>query len=344
MLTRIGLRALRLLPPEAAHKASLKALKTGLGRPAPLPDNPALKTTLAGMELDHPIGLAAGYDKNAEAPDDLLKAGFSFVEVGAVTPRPQAGNPQPRLFRLHEDRAVINRMGFNNEGLEVIRGRLEARRDRPGIIGVNLGANKDSEDRAKDYEILLRALQGLASFFTINISSPNTPGLRDLQSGGALNELLARVNEARGPEPVFLKVAPDLEEAEAETILRTVESHSLSGLIVSNTTLARPETLGSVYKGETGGLSGEPLFEMSTELLRLMRRMAGPDLPIIGVGGVSSPETAYMKIRAGANAIQLYTALVYEGPGLVKQIHQGLSDLLEKDGFSQLSEAVGADA
>lgn len=341
-------RLLTFLPAETAHRAALMGLKAGFGPKASTPADPVLKTALAGLELAHPVGLAAGFDKNAEAPDALLNAGFGFVEVGAVTPRPQAGNPQPRLFRLREDKAVINRMGFNNEGLDAVKTRLEARQDSPskaeGPVGVNLGANKDSEDRASDYAILLKALSGLADFFTVNISSPNTPGLRTLQSGDALDELLKKVNDARWAEPVFLKVAPDLDEAGIETIVKAVETHALSGLIVSNTTLERPESLQSRHKGEAGGLSGLPLKTRSTEVLRQFRRLAGPDLPIIGVGGIDSPDAAYARIRAGANAVQLYTALVYQGPGLALRIREGLAQRLKADGFEHVSEAVGVDA
>jgi len=340
-------RMLTLLPAETAHRTALMGLKAGFGPRANTPADPVLKTALAGLELAHPVGLAAGFDKNAEAPDALLKAGFGFVEVGAVTPRPQAGNPQPRLFRLRQDKAVINRLGFNNEGLDAVKARLEARQDNPskaeGPVGVNLGANKDSEDRANDYAILLKALSGLADFFTVNISSPNTPGLRTLQSGDALDELLKKVNDARWAEPVFLKVAPDLETADIEAIVKAVETHALSGLIVSNTTLARPESLHSRHKDEAGGLSGQPLKTRSTEVLRQFRRLTGPDLPIIGVGGVDGPDAAYAKIRAGANAIQLYTALVYQGPGLALKIRDGLAERLKADGFERLSDAVGVD-
>jgi len=341
-------RLLTFLPAETAHRTALMGLKAGFGPKASTPADPVLKTALAGLELAHPVGLAAGFDKNAEAPDALLNAGFGFVEVGAVTPRPQAGNPQPRLFRLREDKAVINRMGFNNEGLDAVKTRLEARQDSPskaeGPVGVNLGANKDSEDRASDYAILLKALSGLADFFTVNISSPNTPGLRTLQSGDALDELLKKVNDARWAEPVFLKVAPDLDEAGIETIVKAVETHALSGLIVSNTTLERPESLQSRHKGEAGGLSGLPLKTRSTEVLRQFRRLAGPDLPIIGVGGIDGSDAAYARIRAGANAVQLYTALVYQGPGLALRIREGLAQRLKADGFEHVSEAVGVDA
>lgn len=340
-------KLLTLLPAETAHRTALMGLKSGFGPKARTEADPVLKTALAGFELSHPVGLAAGFDKNAEAPDALLRSGFGFVEVGAVTPRPQAGNPQPRLFRLREDKAVINRMGFNNEGLDAVKARLEARQDAPdranGPVGVNLGANKDSDDRASDYAILLKELSGLADFFTVNISSPNTPGLRTLQSGDALDELLKKVNDARWAEPVFLKVAPDLTEADLEPIVKAVQAHRLSGLIVSNTTLARPDTLQSVHKGEAGGLSGLPLKDKSTEILRQFRKMTGPDLPIIGVGGIDGPEAAYAKIRAGANAVQLYTALVYQGPGLALRIRDGLAERLKADGFETVSDAVGAD-
>jgi dihydroorotate dehydrogenase len=338
-------KALHLLPPETAHRVGIEALKRGVG-PRGGEDDPVLRTNLAGLELSNPVGLAAGFDKNAEAPDALLRAGFGFVECGAVTPRPQPGNPKPRVFRLEADHAVINRMGFNNEGLDLFRARLEARAGRPGLIGVNLGANKDSEDRAGDYVTCLKALDGLAGFFTVNISSPNTPGLRDLQAADALEDLLSRVATARGEmtakAPVFLKVAPDIADEEAESMVETVRRHGLDGVIVSNTTLARPESLCSIYRGEAGGLSGRPLFERSTALLRRFREAAGPDMPLIGVGGIEDGETAYAKIRAGAQALQLYSALVYGGPGLVTRIKRELAALLKRDGFASVDEAAKA--
>lgn len=343
-LADLGAKALTLLPAETAHKASLTALKAGLGPKLAGKADPVLATSVAGIELAHPVGLAAGYDKNGEAPDALLAAGFAFVELGAVTPRPQAGNPQPRLFRLREDRAVINRMGFNNEGLDALKTRLEARAGKPGIVGINLGANKDSQDRAGDYVTLVKALKGLASFFTVNISSPNTPGLRDMQGAEALNNLLKRVNDARWTEPVFLKVAPDLDEAGIEAITRAALDNRMSGLIVSNTTLARPDTLKSHHKAEVGGLSGAPLTEMSNHVLRRFRQLAGADLPLIGVGGINSVESAYARIRSGASALQLYTALVYEGPGLVGRLRDGLAARLKADGYASLADAVGVDA
>jgi dihydroorotate dehydrogenase len=345
-MSDLAARLLTLLPAETAHRAALRGLKAGFGPKAATAPDPVLRTAMGGIELPHPVGLAAGFDKNAEVPDALLRAGFSFVEVGGVTPLPQPGNPQPRLFRLREDQAVINRMGFNNEGLDAMKARLEARQENPapGVVGVNLGANKESQDRAGDYAILLKALSGLADFFTLNVSSPNTPGLRGLQTGAALDDLLKKVNDVRWAEPVFIKIAPDIEDADVDAILAAIRAHNLSGLIVSNTTTQRPNTLQNGHREEVGGLSGKPLFERSTAVLRAFRKAAGPDLPIIGVGGVDSAETAYAKIRAGANAVQLYTALVYQGPGLAVRIRDGLADLLKRDGYERLTDAVGVDA
>lgn len=338
--------ALRLLPPEDAHQLGLLGMRLGLGPKQVEPDDPRLRVSLAGLDMPNPVGLAAGFDKNAQAPDALLQAGFGFVECGAVTPRAQPGNPRPRVFRLTEDQAVINRMGFNNTGLDVFRARLERRLHRPGIVGVNLGANKDSSDRAEDYATALTQLDGLVGFFTINISSPNTPGLRNLQSADALEDLLGRVAEARaaqadGLAPIFLKVAPDIEEAEIERMVRAVRTHKLNGIIVSNTTLARPDSLQNIHAAEAGGLSGRPLFERSTHMLKLFRQAAGTDMALIGVGGVENAATAWAKIRAGANAIQLYSALVYAGPGLVQSIKTGLVERLQAEGFGSISEAVG---
>jgi dihydroorotate dehydrogenase len=278
-----------------------------------------LRTRLAGLDLPNPVGLAAGFDKDAEVPDALLDAGFGFVECGTVTPRPQAGNPRPRLFRLRQDKAVINRMGFNNQGLEAFAGRLE-RRARRGVVGANLGANKDSEDRIGDYVLGLRRLQGLCDYFTINISSPNTPGLRDLQEAAALDQLLGAVADARkGSEPVFLKVAPDLDSRRIPEIVAAVRRHGFDGIVVSNTTLGRPASLGAPARGEAGGLSGAPLFDLSTKVLGAFRA-ADADLPLIGVGGIASAADVRAKMGAGADAVQLYTALVYEGPGLIGRI------------------------
>lgn len=343
MLHDLVTRSMRRLDPETAHRLGIQGLKLGLGPRQFSPDPPVLKTQLAGLEIPNPVGLAAGFDKNAEAPDALLAMGFGFVECGAVTPRAQEGKPRPRIFRLDEDEAVINRMGFPNEGLERFRARLQRRAGRSGVVGVNLGANLDSEDRIADYVACLSALQGLAQFFTVNVSSPNTPGLRTLQSSGVLDELLAAVAAVKSAAPVFLKIAPDILDEEADAIVAAIARHGLKGLIVSNTTIERPKTLQSRNMGEGGGLSGPPVFERSTELVRLFRKAAGPDLAIVGVGGVDSAAAAYAKIRAGANAIQLYTGLVYHGPGLVQRIKAGLAERLQADGFASVSEAVGAD-
>ncbi|MCH8489776.1 MAG: quinone-dependent dihydroorotate dehydrogenase [Oceanicaulis sp.] len=343
MIAGAAARLMTLLPPERAHRAALNALKQGLGPKVRTPVDPVLATAIAGMELAHPVGRAAGFDKNAEAPDALLDAGFAFVEVGGVTPRPQDGNPAPRLFRLRADKAVINRMGFNNEGLDAVKARLEARAGKPGVVGVNLGANKESDARAADYAILLKSLSGLADFFTLNISSPNTPGLRNLQGAQALDELMKRVNDTRWTEPVFIKVAPDLEPADIDVIADAALRHRVSGLIVSNTTLARPDTLKSRHRGEAGGLSGAPVRARSTELVRAFYTRVGAELPIIGVGGIDSAQAAYEKIRAGASAVQLYTALIYQGPGLAVRIRDGLAALLKRDGYARLADAVGTE-
>jgi dihydroorotate dehydrogenase len=352
MMLDAAARLARLLPPEAAHRAGVQALKLGAGAlSGGAPKDPALQTELAGLKLPNPIGLAAGFDKDAEAVDGALALGFGFVEVGAVTPRPQPGNPRPRLFRLAKDRAVINRYGFNSVGLEVVARRLAARRKRKGVVGVNLGANKDTTDRAADFVLGLRRLAGLADFFTLNVSSPNTPGIRDLQRRDALEALLERVTEARvgsaGSQPaapLFIKVAPDLAGEEITAIAEAAAAVGVSGLIVANTTLERPEGLKSRWRGETGGLSGRPLFKLSTNILVRFRRATGGRLPLIGVGGVEDGATAYAKIRAGASAVQLYTALVYEGPGVVRRIAKELGALLKRDGFASVADAVGADA
>lgn len=340
----LATRAMRFLEPEDAHRAAIRALKAGLG-PRAGADDPILNTELAGLSLPNPVGLAPGFDKDAEVFRPMLRAGFGFVECGTVTPRPQAGNPRPRLFRLAEDRAVINRMGFNNAGLEAYAARL-ARRG-PGVVGANIGANKDAADRIGDYVTGLRRLWGLASYFTINISSPNTPGLRALQTKAALEELLGRLAEARdalpaeGRVPMFLKVAPDLDDGEVETIADTAAAHGLAGIIVSNTTVSRPP-LKSRFRNETGGLSGAPLFALSTEVLRDFHQASRGRLVLIGVGGIGSGADAYAKIRAGASAVQLYSALVFEGPGLVTRIKRALAAHLRADGFSSVATAVGA--
>ncbi|WP_143742868.1 quinone-dependent dihydroorotate dehydrogenase [Maricaulis sp. W15] len=343
MIHDLATRLLHGFEPETSHRLGLLGLKAGLG-PRQLRRDPAiLKTSLTGLDLPNPVGLAAGFDKNAEAPDALLAAGFGFVECGAVTPRAQDGKPKPRIFRLAEDRAVINRMGFPNQGLDLFRARLQRRTGRSGVVGVNLGANLDSEDRVADYVTCLRELQDLAQFFTVNVSSPNTPGLRTLQSSGALDDLLSAVAAVGAKAPVFLKIAPDIDDAEADVMVAAITRHKLDGIIISNTSITRPESLVSDKMGEGGGLSGPPIFARSTELVRVFRKAAGPEMAIIGVGGVACADTAYAKIRAGANAIQVYTGLVYEGPGLVQRIKRGLAERLQVDGFASVAEAVGAE-
>jgi dihydroorotate dehydrogenase len=340
----LATRALRGLDPEDAHSLAIAGLKLGLG-PRAGADDPILATELAGLALPNPVGLAPGFDKNAEVFGPMLRAGFGFVECGTVTPQPQAGNPRPRLFRLSEDRAVINRMGFNNAGLEAFAARL-ARRGK-GVVGANLGANKDSQDRLADYTDGLRRLWGMAAYFTINISSPNTPGLRALQTKAALEDLLGRLVQtaeslpAGVSVPMFLKVAPDLDDGEIEAIADTVAGHGLAGVIVANTTLSRPD-LRSGLGGEAGGLSGAPLFGLSTEMLRRFRAAADGRFLLIGVGGIGSGADAYAKLRAGASAVQLYSALAFEGPGLVTRIKRDLVQRLRADGFRSVAEAVGA--
>ncbi|WP_395670793.1 quinone-dependent dihydroorotate dehydrogenase [Phenylobacterium sp.] len=340
----LAARVLRTLEPEKAHRLAILGLKVGLG-PRGGADDPVLATSIAGLDMPNPVGLAPGFDKDAEVFAPMLQAGFGFVECGTVTPRPQVGNPRPRLFRLTEDRAVINRMGFNNHGLEAFAGRLAKRG--PGVVGANIGANKDTEDRAADYVAGLTRLWGQASYFTINISSPNTPGLRALQTKAALEDLLGRLAEARdalpaqGAAPMFLKVAPDLEDGEVETIVDTCVVHGLAGVIVSNTTISRP-ALRSKFRDEAGGLSGAPLTELSTQMLARFSQAAAGRLELIGAGGVGSGAEAYAKIRAGARAVQLYSALVYEGPGLVTRIKRDLAARLRADGFRSVKAAVGA--
>ena len=352
LLQDLAASALRVLDAEDAHNAAIRGLKAGLGSRDDGLDDPCLAVELKGMQLKNCVGLAAGFDKNAEAPDAMLAAGFGFVECGTVTPLPQEGNPRPRLFRLTEDKAVINRMGFNNQGLEAFAGRLEARRGRPGVVGANIGANKDSADRIGDYAEGLRRLWRLADYFTINISSPNTPGLRDLQSGPALDELLARVSAARNEvemsdprlraRPMFLKVAPDLNQLQIIAICDAIARHGFDGVIAGNTTLSRPDDLRSRFKDEGGGLSGAPLTTLSTRVVADFHACAAGRFPVIGVGGIASGAEAYAKIRAGACAVQLYSALVYSGPGLIGRIKRDLAARLRADGFVSMVEAVGA--
>ncbi|MEM9738245.1 MAG: quinone-dependent dihydroorotate dehydrogenase [Pseudomonadota bacterium] len=325
----------RMLPPETAHTFTIKALRQGVGVPSHAPHRRSLavKLPVSGLELANPVGLAAGFDKNAEAFQAMLNYGFGFVECGTVTPRPQAGNPKPRLFRLVEDRAVINRMGFNNDGLEAFALRLSRRQTGQGIVGANVGANKDSEDRIGDYVAGMTAVWSHVDYITLNISSPNTPGLRGLQDKGALEDLLGRCGEVGqalrsklGFIPVFLKVAPDLDDtAIAEIADVAMAAPYLHGLIVSNTTLARPDTLKSRYASETGGLSGAPLMAMSTDVLSAFSSAVDGQLDLIGVGGISSAQDVRAKLKAGAQAVQLYSALALKGPGLVRQILDDLT-------------------
>jgi dihydroorotate dehydrogenase len=347
---RVGRRLLFTLDPETAHGLSIAALKSGVPLCSPAKAGDRLRIRLAGIDFPNPLGMAAGYDKNAEVPDALLRLGFGFAEVGTVTPLPQPGNPRPRIFRLERERAVINRLGFNNEGHEKVLARLGRRRG-DGVVGVNIGANKDSADRIADYELGVRSFAGVASYLTVNVSSPNTPGLRNLQGREMLAELLGRVmaardataalgeaSEAAAKVPVFLKIAPDLDETELDDIAAELAGKAVDGLIVSNTTIGRQGVEDSPRASETGGLSGRPLFRRSTVVLAKMRRLLGPDLPIIGVGGVDSAETAIEKIRAGADLVQLYTGMIYGGPALPARIVRGLDRFATAEGLKNLRE------
>ncbi len=341
---KLGLAALHRLDPETAHGLSIKALTSGLA-PTPGPvTSDRLKTRVAGLDLPNPVGLAAGFDKNGEALLPLSRAGFGFIEVGAVTPRPQPGNPKPRLFRLTEDRAAINRFGFNNEGMEVMAARL-AQRPKDAVIGLNLGANKDSDDRPGDFAKVLAHCAAHLDFATVNVSSPNTEKLRDLQGKAALTSLLSAVIETRNalprPIPIFLKIAPDLTEAELQDIADVARETGVDAVIATNTTLSR-DGLRSAHKDQAGGLSGAPLFEKSTRVLAQLSQLTGADIPLIGVGGISTAEQAYAKICAGASAVQFYTAMVYGGISLAADIAQGLDTLLERDGFDSVAQAVGS--
>jgi dihydroorotate dehydrogenase len=329
------------LDAERAHRATIAALRWyPPHRSADLPAS--LRTRVAGLDFPSPVGLAAGFDKDAEVPEQMLSLGFGFVEVGTVTPRPQAGNDKPRLFRLAEDRAVINRMGFNNHGQPAAFGRLVQCSHRPGPVGVNIGANKDSPDRIADYASGVRSMSQVADYLTINISSPNTPGLRGLQDGGALEELLAAVRDAGSSKPVFLKVAPDLEKGNPERIAKAAIDHGIDAIIVSNTTVSRPP-LTSKHAGEAGGLSGAPLRRLALDALRQFRRASAGEMPLIGVGGIGTAEDAWERIRAGASLVQLYSAMVYEGPGIAVRIARGLAHHLKREGFASISEAVGSE-
>jgi len=346
----LALPVLRLLPPEAAHRLTIRALGAGLAPRVNEADPPALAAKLWRRNFPNPIGLAAGFDKDAEVPDAMLAFGFGFVEIGTITPRPQKGNPKPRLFRLSEDRAVINRLGFNSRGVEAAARRLALRRERPGIVGANIGKNRDTRDDLGDYAEGVRALAPLADYLTVNISSPNTPGLRDLQRKSAVTRLIARLIEARAkaaprnPPPILLKIAPDLSPEERADLAEVALSSGIDGLIIANTTVARPASLKSRAAPEPGGLSGAPLLAPSTALLAEMYRLTGGKLPLIGVGGIASGADAYAKIRAGASLVQLYTALIFEGPGLVRRVKHELAELLARDGFTSVMAAIGADA
>jgi dihydroorotate dehydrogenase len=346
-LVDLALPLLRRLPPEAAHRLTLSALRSGLAPRRPRLDPPGLAVTLWGRRFTNPLGRAAGFDKNAEVPDAMLRWGFGFVEIGSVTPRPQAGNPRPRLFRLTRDGAVINRMGFNNDGLDAVEARL-ARRRRTGLLGANLGKNRDSVSAAADYRLGVTKLAPYADYLVVNVSSPNTPGLRDLQRRSEAAMLIAAVQEARAalaldrPPPLLLKIAPDLTPRDCEDIAAVALETGIDGLIISNTTVARPSDLVSRDAPEPGGLSGRPLFEPSTQLLAEMYRLTGGKVPLIGVGGIASGADAYHKIRAGASLVQLYTALVFRGPGLIERIKRDLAELVRRDGFSSVSAAIGA--
>lgn len=339
-LEKAGLKALRHIDPETAHSLALRALNLGLGPKTGPVTSDRLRTSIAGLNLPNPIGLAAGFDKNATALHALSKTGFGFLEVGAATPRPQVGNPKPRLFRLTEDHAAINRFGFNNEGMAAITTRLAKRPE--GIIGLNLGANKDSTDRAADFATVLTHAGAHLDFATVNVSSPNTEKLRDLQGKAALAALLAGVMEANDklakPLPVFLKIAPDLTPDDIADVAQVATDAQLAAIIATNTTLDRTG-LKNAQRNQKGGLSGQPLFEKSTRVLAHLGSLT--DLPLIGVGGVGSAEQAYQKIRAGASAVQLYTALVYGGLSLVAEIATGLDALLARDGFATVADAVG---
>jgi len=336
VLDLIGRQLLFTLDPETAHGLSITALKCGLPLALGAPRDKRLNVRVAGLDFPNPLGMAAGYDKNAEVPDALLGLGFGFAEVGTVTPLAQSGNPKPRIFRLVRDEAVINRLGFNNDGHDAAEQRLRARAGKGGIVGVNIGANKDSPDRFGDYERGIERFAPLASYLTVNISSPNTPGLRTMQARESLAELLSRVMAAREKAsrrpPIFLKIAPDLVEAEIEDIAAEILEKKIEGVIVSNTTIARNGLTSRTHAGETGGLSGKPLFARSTAVLARMRKLLGPDVAIIGVGGIDSAETALEKIRAGADLVQLYTGMIYAGPSLPARIVRGMAKAIEAEG------------
>ena len=338
-------RGLMRLDPETAHRLTLAALKTGLG-PRYSCENPALKTHVWGREFSNPLGLAAGFDKNAEAIEPLFRMGFGFVEIGTVTPLPQSGNPRPRVFRDEGNESVVNRLGFPGKGLAHVKKNLEnfcaGNPQRRGILGVNIGINKETSSPADDYLRCLEALSPLADYIAVNVSSPNTAGLRELQGRNPLNNLLAELTVVRKSALLLLKIAPDLDETQKSDIAELALRHNIDGLIVSNTTISRPAALNAALQKESGGLSGRLLKDISTEAIRNFYRLTQGKIPIIGVGGISSAEDAYEKIRAGASLVQLYTGLIFQGPGLIARILENLPALLEKDGFSGIADAVGS--
>ena len=350
-LYRLAAPVLRALDPERAHGLTVLSLKMGLGPVAAQTDPENLAIDVFNLRFPNPVGLAAGFDKNADVPDAMLRLGLGFTEVGTVTPLPQPGNPKPRLFRLVEDQAVINRMGFNNHGLEHVASRLADLSKRKGIIGANVGANKTSDDRVNDYVLGIRRLWDLADYFTVNVSSPNTPGLRGLQDKSALDDLLQKVHAAREScrqvsgvnRPILLKVAPDLEDGAIGDIAELVQAHHIDGLIVSNTTIGLRDQLKSTFAHEAGGLSGVPLYDLSTDILSKFYAATKGQVPLVGVGGIASAEDAYRKIKAGASLVQLYSALSFQGPDLIEDIKLGVSQYLEQDGFACLQDAVGVD-
>ena len=344
MIWSLGLALLRCLDPETAHRLTLRALSMGLSPRSPVPPDPILASRHWGLDFPSPLGTAAGFDKNAQVTVQAAAMGFSFVEIGSVTPQPQPGNPRPRLFRLPHDGAVINRNGFNNDGLDAVARRLAALPKRNFVLGANLGANKDSADRIADYAAGMAALGPLADYIVVNVSSPNTPGLRDLQSRGALAALLDGVRQAMAsPPPILVKIAPDFDDDSLAELAETLADLAVDGIIISNTTIGLRDNLASPHKGESGGLSGRPLFEFSTRQLAAVYRHTGGKIPLIGVGGIDSAETAYAKIRSGASLIQLYTALTYQGPALIPAITTGLAERLRRDGYANITEAIGAD-
>ncbi len=348
---RLARPALFALGPEEAHEATLMALQCGLYPRSITADDRIMSQSVFGLEFPNPIGVAAGYDKDARVPDALLAMGCGFAEIGTITPQPQSGNPRPRVFRLVDDQALINRLGFNNGGHAAALKRLEARQNRGGIVGVNIGANKDSLDRGDDYVLGIVRFNSVASYFTVNISSPNTPGLRDLQAPEALDELLTRIMAARTRlvkdgalrRPIIVKIAPDIAEEDVAPIVEKLVAHGVDGIAVSNTTLAR-NSIKSPEAGEAGGLSGRPLFQRSTAMLARVFKETGGQIPLIGIGGIDSGKHALEKIEAGATLLQLYTGLVYEGPGLIGEIKSFLAETLRSNGQTSLAAIRGRHA